>query len=156
MAQVLPGLNVEDPFPDPIGQSNDRKDSGDFDGAYKILMDLCQADLCCLDAHSHLGNFVFDHRPKNAIRHYEVGSESASFHLAKVSTACCRGVDRQPAVPALHAWVLCVSGVLGGSKRRGASSIACCGPNPSDNQGARFLIDQVRAKSTWGNRHRSS
>src|SRR5208337_3646221 len=38
-----------------------------------VLMDLCQADLRCLDAHSHLGNFVFYHRPNDAIRHYEVG-----------------------------------------------------------------------------------
>jgi len=59
MEQVLPGANAEDPFSDPIGESNDRKDSGDFAGAHKILMDLCQADLRCLDAHSHLGNFVF-------------------------------------------------------------------------------------------------
>jgi hypothetical protein len=36
MEQVLPGLDVEDPFSDPVGQSNDCKDSGDFDGAYKI------------------------------------------------------------------------------------------------------------------------
>ena len=81
MEQVLPGADIEDPFSDPIGESNDRKDSGDVDGAYKILMDLCQADLRCLDAHSHLGNFVFDHRPKDAVRHYEAGFRIGELSL---------------------------------------------------------------------------
>ena len=64
MEQVLPGEDPDDPFEDPITQSNDLKDKGDFDGAYKILMELCQADLRCLDAHAHLGNFAFDTRPE--------------------------------------------------------------------------------------------
>jgi hypothetical protein len=73
MEQVLPGWDSEDPFSDPVGESNDLKDAGDGAGAHRILMDLCQADLRCLDAHAHLGNFVFDYRPKEAIRHYEAG-----------------------------------------------------------------------------------
>lgn len=36
------------------------KDAGDARTAYKILMELCEADVRCLDAHAHLGNFVFD------------------------------------------------------------------------------------------------
>jgi len=44
-------------------------------------MDLCQSDLRCLDAHSHLGNFVFDHWPQNAIRHYEVGLRIGELSL---------------------------------------------------------------------------
>jgi len=41
--------------------------------ALKILMDLCESDLRCLDAHAHLGNFAFDGLAKDAIRHFEVG-----------------------------------------------------------------------------------
>ena len=41
MEQVLPGADSGDPFSDPISESNDRKDSGDTKGAYKLLMDLC-------------------------------------------------------------------------------------------------------------------
>lgn len=62
MEQVLPGEDPEEPFSDPITISNERKDSGDLTGAYKILAETCEADLRCLDAHAHLGNFVFDHR----------------------------------------------------------------------------------------------
>jgi hypothetical protein len=36
-------------------------------------MDLCQADLRCLDAHAHLGNFTFESLPKAAIRHFAAG-----------------------------------------------------------------------------------
>jgi len=34
MEQVLPGADADDPFSDPITESNDRKDSGDSKGAY--------------------------------------------------------------------------------------------------------------------------
>ena len=73
MEQVLPGEDPDNPFDDPITRSNDLKDAGHGAEAKKILMELCRADLRCLDAHSHLGNFVFDQWPQNAIRHYEVG-----------------------------------------------------------------------------------
>jgi hypothetical protein len=69
MEQVLPGEEPDNPFNDPITQSNDLKYAGKKAEAIKILMDLCQADLRCLDAHSHLGNFVFDHHPRDAIQH---------------------------------------------------------------------------------------
>ena len=72
MEQVLPGADPDDPFSDPITESNDRKDAGDTQGARNILVELCYSDLRCLDAHAHLGNLVFDHWPKDAIRHYEV------------------------------------------------------------------------------------
>lgn len=81
MKQVLPGEDTDDPFNDPITRSNDLKDAGQWAEAEKILMDLCQADLRCLDAHSHLGNFVFDRWPQNAIRHYEVGLRIGELSL---------------------------------------------------------------------------
>jgi hypothetical protein len=55
MEQVLPGCDPGDPFSDPIGVSNDLKDSGNTAGAYEVLMELCRVDLRCLDAHAHLG-----------------------------------------------------------------------------------------------------
>jgi hypothetical protein len=64
MEQVLPGADPDDPFSDPITESNDRKDAGDTQDAREILMKLCQSDLRCLDAHAHLGNLVFEQRPQ--------------------------------------------------------------------------------------------
>jgi hypothetical protein len=44
------------------------------------LMEICQADLRCLDAHSHLGN-LFDHRPHHALRYHEVGLRIGELSL---------------------------------------------------------------------------
>ncbi len=57
----------------PDRRFHDLKDAGDGKAAHAILMKLCEADLRCLDAHAHLGHFVFDHRLREAIRHYEAG-----------------------------------------------------------------------------------
>lgn len=46
-------------------------------------MELCRADLRCLDTHSHLGNFVFDHHPQYGIRHYEVGLRIGGLSLGE-------------------------------------------------------------------------
>jgi hypothetical protein len=63
---VLPGADPTDPFSDPITESNDLKDAGDRLQAIRILMELCQSDLRCLDAHAHLGNFDFDNMPEKS------------------------------------------------------------------------------------------
>lgn len=150
MEQVLPGLDVEGPDSDPIGQSNDLKDSGDLDGAYKILMDLCQADLRCLDAHSHLGNFVFDHRPKDAIRHYEVGFRIGELSLGESFDGVLPWgwIDNRPFLRCTHGYGLCLWR-LGRFEEAARVFDRMLWLNPSDNHGVRFVIDQVRAKDTW-------
>jgi hypothetical protein len=52
-------------------------------------------DLICwwIKAHAHLGNFVFDHRPKDAIRHYEAGFRIGELSFGEgFDGACCHGV----------------------------------------------------------------
>ena len=150
MEQVLPGADVEDPFSDPIGESYDRKDSGDVDGAYKILMDLCQTDLRCLDAHSHLGNFVFDHRPKEAIRHYEAGLRIGELSLGAGFEGLLPWgwIDNRPFLRCMHGFGLCLWR-LGRFEEAGHIFDRMLWLNPSDNQGVRFLIDMVGAKAAW-------
>jgi hypothetical protein len=150
MEQVLPGADSEDPFSDPIGESNDRKDSGDGAGAYKLLMDLCQADLRCLDAHSHLGNFAFDHRPEDAIRHYEAGFRIGELSLGEgfdgvLPWGC---IDNRPFLRCMHGFGLCLWR-LERFEEAGRVFDRMLWLNPSDNQGVRFLVDRVRAKNTW-------
>jgi hypothetical protein len=150
MEQVLPGADSDDPFADPITESNDRKNSGDVDGAYKILMDLCQADLRCLDAHSHLGNFVFDHRPKDAIRHYEAGFRIGELSLGEGFDGLLPWgwIDNRPFLRCMHGFGLCLWRL--GHFEEAARIFDCMlWLNPSDNQGVRFLIGEVRARATW-------
>ena len=49
-------------------------------------MELCEADIRCLDAHAHFGNFVFD-RTAEAIRHYKARADWRSVIGAELRRA---------------------------------------------------------------------
>jgi len=153
MEQVLPGYDFADPECDPIGVSNDLKDSGDIEGSYRMLMELCRADLRCLDAHAHLGNLAFDRMPDDAVRHYEVG-----FRIGELSLpAGFDGVlpwghlDNRPFLRCMHGFGLCLWR-LGQFPEAARIFKRMLWLNPSDNQGIRLLIDDVRAKRSWEDR----
>ena len=152
MEQVLPGQDPEDPFSDPISESNESKDSGDIEGAYKILIDLCQADLRCLDAHSHLGNFVFHGRPKEAIRHYEAGLRIGELSLGEGFDGLLPWgwIDNRPFLRCMHGFGLCLWR-LGRFEEAERIFDRMLWLNPSDNQGVRFLTGEVRARAAWEN-----
>jgi hypothetical protein len=150
MEQVLPGEDPEDPFSDPITESNELRDSGDGEGAYKILMDACQADLRCLDAHVHLGNFSFDHMPKEAMRHYEVGLRIGELSLGEGFDGVLPWgmIDNRPFLRSMHNFGLCLWR-LGRFEETERIFGRMLWLNPSDNQGVRFLIGKVRARAAW-------
>jgi len=153
MEQVVPGRDPDDFDSDPIGESNDLKDAGDGAAAYKLLMDLCQADLRCLDAHAHLGNFVFDHGPTEAIRHYEVGVRIGELSLPPNFDGLLPWghLDNRPFLRCLHGYGLCLWRL---ERFEEAERVfdRMLWLNPSDNQGVRFLIDEVRARTAWEGR----
>ena len=153
MEQILPGEDPGDPFGDPITQSNDLKDAGERAEAAKILMELCKADLRCLDAHSHLGNLVFDHRPQDAIRHYEVGLRIGELSLGSdFNDVLLWGhIDNRPFLRCMHGYGLCLWR-LGRFDEAERVFDRMLWLNPSDNQGVRFLIDEVKAKTSWEDR----
>jgi tetratricopeptide (TPR) repeat protein len=153
MEQVLPGEAPDDPFNDPITRSNDLKDAGERAEAEKILMQLCLADLRCLDAHSHLGNFVFDHHPKDAIRHYEVGLRIGELSLGDDFTGVLAWglIDNRPFLRCMHGYGLCLWR-LGRFDEAAHIFEQMLWLNPSGNQGVRFLIDEVKAKTAWEDR----
>jgi hypothetical protein len=70
MEQVLPGTDDDDPDYAPIIEASELHRAGGQQAAHHLLLDLLAADLRCLDAYAHLGNFAFD-RPDEAIRYYE-------------------------------------------------------------------------------------
>jgi hypothetical protein len=150
MEQVIPGFDPEDPNSDPIGQSNDLRDAGDADGAYQILMNLCQADLRCLDAHAHLGNFSFERRPQDAIRHYEAGYRIGEWSLGEGFEALLPWgwVDNRPFLRCMHGFGLCLwrLGRFDDASRVFNRMLLL---NPSDNQGVRFLMGAIRSKKSW-------
>ncbi|MDX9861662.1 MAG: hypothetical protein RBS99_12175 [Rhodospirillales bacterium] len=153
MEQVLPGEDPDDPFNDPITRSIDLMDAGERAAAIKILMELCQADLRCLDAHSHLGSFIFDHNPDDAIRHYEVGLRIGEMSLGDgfIGVLPWGLIDNRPFLRCMHGYGLCLWR-LGRFDKAESIFQKMLWLNPSDNQGVRFLIDEVKAKTTWENR----
>ena len=157
MEQVLPGQDPDDPFVDPITRSNDLKDAGEWVGARKILMELCQADLRCLDAHAHLGNLVFDRRPEEAIRHYQVGVSIGEMSIGdRLEAVLPWGhVDNRPFLRCMHGYGLCLWR-LGRYDEAGRVFEKLLWLNPSDNQGVRFLVDPVRAGERWEETHREA
>jgi hypothetical protein len=150
MEQVMPGADPEDPFSDPITQSNDLKQAGEFLEAEKILMELCQSDLRCLDAHTHLGNIVIDRKPKDAIRHYEVGLRIGELALGNDFDGLLPWghIDNRPFLRCMHGYGLCLWR-LGRFDEAERVFDRMLWLNPSDNQGVRFLIEDVRAGRTW-------
>jgi hypothetical protein len=150
MEQILPGNDPEDFDNDPILESNDLKDSGDFKAADKILMELCHADLRCLDAHAHLGNLVFDHGPKDAIRHYEVGLRIGELSLGPdfdglLPWGC---IDNRPFLRCMQGYGLCLWR-LDRFEEAGSIFNRMLWLNPTDNQGVRFLVDEIRSRTAW-------
>ncbi|MGH3118961.1 MAG: cytoplasmic protein [Gaiellales bacterium] len=150
MEQVLPGSDPNDPDVDPVIESNELKDAGDLAGARRILMALLEADLRCLDAHAHLGNLVFDHTPKEALRHYEVGVRIGELSLAENFAGVLSWglVDNRPFLRCMKGYGLCLWRL---GRRDEAARVfdRMLWMNPGDNQGIRFLLPAVRDGKRW-------
>lgn len=150
MEQVLPGAEADDPFADPIIEALDLREAGDWAGAEQILGRLCRADLRCLDAHSHLGNALFDRRPKEAIRHYAAGYRIGELSLpAGFDGLLPWGwVDNRPFLRCMHGYGLCLWRL---QRFEEAEAIfeRMLWLNPADNLGARMVIGEVRAGEAW-------
>lgn len=150
MEQVLPGTDPGDFDSDPIVEASELNTADDRAGAREVLMNLLAQDLRCLDAHAHLGNFEFGHRPAQALRHYDVGLSIGAFSLGKKFDGVIPWglVDNRP-------FLRCMLGVglcwwrLGKTRAAAAVFRKMLWLNPSDNQGARFNLAAVEAGKTW-------
>jgi tetratricopeptide (TPR) repeat protein len=153
MEQVLPAADPDDPSCDPITESIDLKNAGEQDEARRLLMELCEADLRCLDAHAHLGNLLFEHLPEDALRHYEVGLRIGELSLGDDFDGLLPWghIDNRPFLRCMHGYGLCLWR-LGRFEEAGRVFDRMLWLNPSDNQGVRFLVDEVRARTAWEER----
>jgi tetratricopeptide (TPR) repeat protein len=113
-------------------------------------MDLCRADLRCLDAHAHLGNIAFDRGPEIAIPHCEVGFRigELSFGESFDGLLPWGWIDNRPFLRCLNGFGLCLWR-LGRFEEAENIFERMLWLNPSDNQGVRFLIDDVQAGLAW-------
>jgi hypothetical protein len=150
MEQVLPGENPDDPDRDPILEAAERREAGDYLGAHRKLMTLLAANLRCLDAHAHLGNFVFDHSPEKAIRHYEVGVRIGELSLGEGFNGVLHWghIGNRPFLRCVHGYGLCLWR-LGRLKEAEEVFTRMLWLNPTDNQGVRFLLGEIRERKVW-------
>ncbi|NTV33307.1 MAG: cytoplasmic protein [Deltaproteobacteria bacterium] len=150
MEQVLPGEDPDNPDTDPILEAVDLAEAGDRHGARRILMNLLAADLRCLDAHAHLGNLDFPHDPDMAVRSYDVGVKIGELSLGKgfnglLPWAC---TDNRPFLRCLQGYGLCLWRF---GRLRDAEKVftRMLWLNPTDNQGARFNLYNVKEGAAW-------
>ena len=150
MERVLPGADAEDRDSDPILEASELHAAGDRFGAEKLLAEMLAADLRCLDAHAHLGNFAFDRDPEKAIRHYEVGVRIGELSLGEdfQGFLLWGRIDNRPFLRCMHGFALCLWR-LGRHEEAAAIFQRMLWLNPTDNQGIRLLLPQVRAGDQW-------
>jgi len=145
MEQMLPGEDPDDPDTDPILDAVERKEAGDSLGAHRVIMSLLTADLRCLDAHAHLGNFAFNHSPERAIRHYEVGVRIGGLSLSEGFNGVLPWgrINNRPFLRCMHGYGLCLSS-LGRHKEAEDIFTRMLWLNPTDNQGVRSLLGKSK------------
>jgi hypothetical protein len=145
MEQVIPGYTLEELVDDdPIVEASELAAGGDHRRARRILAELLMLDLRCLDAHAHLGNFLIDHWPVDALRHYTVGVGIGEQALgAGFDGVLLWGmIDNRPFLRCLHGLGLALWAL-----KRNTEALAVFERmlrlNPSDNQGVRFMLGPV-------------
>lgn len=90
-------------------------------------------------AHSHLGSFVFDRRPQDAIRHYEVGLRIGELSLGDDFNGVLPWgwIDNRSFLRCLHGYGLCLWR-LGRFDEAERLFDRMLWLNPSDNPGRAF------------------
>jgi tetratricopeptide (TPR) repeat protein len=143
-------------FPDagpdecPVNDAAELIDVGDRDGARDLLMDTLHRDLRCIDAHAHLGNLAFDRFPERALVHYEIGMRIGDLSLPPVFDGLLLwgSIYNRAFLRCLHGYGLCLWR-LGRPAEARAVFERILNLNPSDNQGVRGCLQDVRDGRSW-------
>lgn len=139
-----------DPDDNPTVEAVERREAGDLEGAHELLAMAFVQDLRCLDAHAHLGNWLFRRSPERAILHYEIGmrigeqSAPESFDGVLPWSA----IYNRPFLRCLHGYGLCLWRLdrFDDAKRVFERILSL---NPNDNQGVRFCWYDVCEGRSW-------
>ncbi|PJA15100.1 MAG: hypothetical protein COX65_04610 [Elusimicrobia bacterium CG_4_10_14_0_2_um_filter_56_8] len=155
MEQILPGFDPEDPDSDPIGQAVDFYETGEIEKSYTVLQQCLEADWRVLDAHTHLGNWVFGEEPgkwqaEQARRHYAAGVAIGELALGPDFKGVLPWgrINNRPFLRCLHGLGLCFW-ALGDLQAAGKIFKRMLWLNPGDNQGARFCLLETSAGTSY-------
>ena len=144
----LPGM--EDAEDNPTCNAAELRELGRVGEARKLLMETLAQDLRVLDAHAALGNMEFDHLPKRALLHYEIGIRIGELSLPPDFDGLLLWgrIYNRPFLRCLHGYGLCLwrSGDFAGAQRVFERILSL---NPTDNQGVRACWQDVREGRAW-------
>jgi hypothetical protein len=157
MEQVIPFQDPQDWDSDPILQASEAFEMGDYQTAHATISELLSADIRCLDAHAHLGNWLFNATDRvdlrlvhQAKRHYEAGVRIGELGLSDqfrdvLPWGC---IDNRPFLRCMHGFGLCLWRLEDYTAARDVFE-RMLWLNPSDNQGVRFLLADIDAGRSW-------
>ncbi len=153
MENILPGYDPDD-LDCPIGEGIDLMDSGDWQGAVRHMNGLLKKDPRCLDAYTHLGNWYFEQEDSKdlntALNFYKTGVAIGMKSIGnKENDVFPWGlIDNRPFMRCLHGLGLCFF-----RQKKLTEALMIFSKmiwfNPSDNQGARFLIKALIDGVSW-------
>lgn len=143
----FPGASDEE---NPTCDAAELAQAGQTAQAYDLLMEALGTDLRCLDAHAHLGNLEFDHAPRRAIIHYEIGVRIGELSLPPGfdGVLIWGHIYNRPFLRCMHGYGLCLWR-LGQPEQARLVFERILSLNPNDNQGVRFCWDDVRRGRSW-------
>lgn len=150
LVQIGPGADSEDFGSDPILAASDLWAAGRRAEARELLMRLLATDLRCLDAHAHLGNWEFERRPRQALRHFTAGVGIGALTLGTDFDGVLPWglIDNRPFLRCMHGLGIS-SWKLGHTREAAGVFRRMLWLNPNDNQGARFNLAAVAAGRTF-------
>lgn len=149
LEQFIPG-EEPDSIDDPIIEAGDRARAGDREGARHQLRSLIAADPRCLDAHAHLGWLAFEFSAKRALPNYQTGVAIAERSLPEGFSGVLPWglIDNRPFLRCLHGLGLC-HWRLDRYDEATAVFESLIWLNPTDNQGARDLVELTGNCLPW-------
>lgn len=126
------------------------REAGDLAGAHELLAMVFVQDLRCIDAHAHLGNWLFRRSPERAIIHYEIGIRIGELSAPETFDGVLpwSGIYNRPFLRCLHGYGLCLWRMdrFDDAKRVFERILSL---NPNDNQGVRFCWYDVCDGKSW-------
>ncbi len=144
---AFPGL---EPDENPTCDAAELAEAGDLTAARELLMDVLCEDLRCIDAHAHLGNWVFERAPARALAHYEIGIRIGELSLPPNFDGLLvwGRIYNRPFLRCLHGYGLSLWR-LGRLEEARAVFERVLSLNPADHQGVRFCRYDVRRGRSW-------
>lgn len=140
-----------DPDDCPVTDAAELREMGAEESARELLMEVLHDDVRCIDAHAHLGNLEFDRNPKAALVHYEVGVKIGALSLPADEPDLLvpwAGIYNRPYLRCMSGYGLCLWR-LGRLDEAEAVFERLLTLNPTDEQGIRMCLFDVRAGTPW-------